>query len=239
MSKRQFKRHDRSDIFVHWFNAACWILLLLTGIGLISNVGLDPLGSWYPELLRSMVGGGANLLLVHEVLGFVWVAGLLLYVAVNPKGAAFFLKEVFSVKPVRDMTWMLRKMVLMTAGPKMLKKLGQPTELPDQGYYNMGQKAFAQASVLGGALIVATGVVMFLSDKVFAASATWIVSWAITLHFVGVGLVFAGLLVHVYMAAISPEERPGFLSMFTGYVPEDYAEHHHKLWHDKLTSEEK
>jgi len=49
-----------------------------------------------------------------------------------------------------------------------------------------------------------------------------------------VGLVFAGLLVHIYMAAISPEEKPGFRSMFTGVVPEDYARHHHALWVETL-----
>ncbi len=34
MSQRQYKRHDRSDIFIHWFNAVCWFLLLVTGLGL-------------------------------------------------------------------------------------------------------------------------------------------------------------------------------------------------------------
>ncbi len=238
MSKNMLRRHDRPDIVIHWFNAVCWILLLLTGIGLISNDRLNPLGAWYPDALRSLVGGGGNLLLIHEVIGFAWVAGLLLYVLVNPRGALFFLKEIFTVKPIRDMTWMLRKMVLMTLGPKVLRPLGQPADLPDQGYYNMGQKAFAQASVLGGLLIVATGVIMFLADKAFTAEGTWIVSWAVTLHFVGAGLVFAGLLVHVYMAAISPEERPGFKSMFTGFVPKDYAKHHHKLWYDKVKASE-
>jgi formate dehydrogenase subunit gamma len=61
-----------------------------------------------------------------------------------------------------------------------------------------------------------------------------VVGWAVTLHYLAVGLVFAGLLVHIYMAAISPEEKPGFRSMFTGSVPEDYARHHHGLWVEAL-----
>jgi len=233
---RQFKRHDRSDIFIHWFNAACWLLLLITGIGLISNPAIDPLGSGYPEAMRSLVGGGANLLAIHEVIGFVWILGFIWYLAVNARGAGFFLKEVFMVSPARDMAWMLKKMVLMTLGPKPLKMIGVNPELPKQGFYNMGQKAFAQASVAGGVVIAFTGVIMFLSDKTFGAEATGIVSWAVTLHFIAVGVVFAGLLVHIYMAAISPEERPGFRSMFTGHVPENYARHHHGLWYEKVRS---
>jgi formate dehydrogenase subunit gamma len=110
-------------------------------------------------------------------------------------------------------------------------------ELPDQGYYNMGQKAFAQASVVGGVVIAATGLVMLLSDRTLGADSTGLVGWAVTLHFIAVGLVFAGLLVHIYMAAISPEERPGFRSMFTGVVPDDYARHHHRLWWNKITTD--
>jgi formate dehydrogenase subunit gamma len=228
------KRHDKSDIFIHWFNAACWLLLLLTGVALIQNPEINPLGSGYPRAVRFLVGGGGNLLAVHEGIGILWIVGLAFYMVVNLKGATFFLREVFSVSPARDMGWMLKKMVLMTLGPKPLTMLGISPDLPDQGYYNMGQKAFAQASVLGGIVIAATGLVMYFSGRTFGAEAVGWVSWAVTLHFVAVGLVFAGLLVHVYMAAISPDEKPGFRSMFTGSVPDDYAKHHHRLWWNKL-----
>ncbi|MFH1912896.1 MAG: cytochrome b/b6 domain-containing protein [Pseudomonadota bacterium] len=233
---RMLKRHDRSDIFIHWFNAACWLLLLLSGVGLIQNPAIDPLGSGYPEAMRALVGGGANLLIIHEVIGVVWILGFVFYLVVNFKGARFFLGEVFSVSPARDMAWLVRKMVLMTLGPRALKAMGMDPELPDQGYYNMGQKAFAQASVVGGVVIAVTGVIMLLSDRALGAGASGLVGWSVTLHFIAVGLVFAGLLVHIYMAAISPEERPGFKSMFTGVVPDGYARHHHRLWWNKITT---
>jgi formate dehydrogenase subunit gamma len=234
---RTHKRHDRSDIFIHWFNAACWLLLLLTGVGLIQNPAIDPLGSGYPEAMRSLAGGGAALLTIHEGIGVLWILGFVFYLIVNFKGARFFLAEVFSVSPARDMAWMLKKMVLMTLGPKALKAVGMDPSLPDQGYYNMGQKAFAQASVAGGVVIAVTGVIMLLSDRTFGADSTGLIGWAVTLHFIAVGLVFAGLLVHIYMAAISPEERPGFRSMFTGVVPDGYAKHHHRLWWEKIRTD--
>jgi len=237
MPNKMHKRHDKSDIFIHWFNAACWFLLLLTGIGLIQHPAIDPFGSGYPEAMRAMVGGGGNLLAIHEGIGLAWIAGFIIYILINFKGAVFFLSEVFPVSIGRDMTWMMKKMILMTLGPKPLKMMGMDPELPDQGYYNMGQKAFAQASVVGGIVIVVTGLIMYLSDRSFGAEATGMVSWSITLHFLAVGLVFAGLLVHIYMAAISPEERPGFKSMFTGVVPDNYAKHHHRLWWEKIKTD--
>lgn len=226
---RNLKRHDTSDILIHWFNAASWLVLLITGLGLIKNERLNPLGAWLPDALRALFGGGsaggAVLLVIHEVAGVLWVLGILAYVMVNARGAKFFLKEIFSVRP-GDFLWLIRKMGRMT--------IGVGGELPPQGYYNMGQKAFAQASVAGGAAIVLTGAVLLLSDKLLPATATVFVGWAVTLHYLAVGLVFAGLLVHIYMAAISPEEKPGFRSMFTGVVPEDYARHHHGLWVESL-----
>lgn len=229
MASRQIKRHDVSDIRIHWFNAACWLVLLVTGLGLIKNEQLNPLGAWFPDMLRAPFGGGstggAALLVIHEVVGVLWVLGIAWYLAVNARGAGFFLREIFRVRP-GDMVWMVRKMGRMTVG------IGG--ELPPQGYYNMGQKAFAQASVAGGAVIVASGLVLLLSDKIFPASLAWLVGWAVVVHYLAVGLVFAGLLVHIYMAAISPEEKPGFRSMFTGSVPEDYARHHHGLWLEEL-----
>lgn len=219
------RRHDRSDILIHWFNAGSWLLLLLSGLGLIKNERLNPLGAWLPDALRTVLGGGSSggavLLVLHEAVGVLWLLGLVAYLLVNPRGVRFFLREVFSVRP-GDLAWLIRKMGRMTVG------IGG--ELPPQGYYNMGQKAFAQASVLGGLAIAASGLVLLLSGKLLPASAVWFIGWSVTLHYLAVGLVFAGLLVHIYMAAVSPEERPGLRSMFTGLVPEDYARHHHGLW---------
>ena len=76
MSQRQYKRHDRSDIFIHWFNAVCWFLLLVTGLGLFGNPEIDPLGSGYPAFMRSLVGGGGNLLIIHVTLGLLFEGNL-------------------------------------------------------------------------------------------------------------------------------------------------------------------
>ena len=64
------------------------------------------------------------------------------------------------------------------------------------------------------------------------------VQWSILIHFITVGLVFAGLLIHIYMAAIAKGELPALISMFTGKVPADYAKHHHRFWFEEVTPQE-
>lgn len=231
--KKILMRHNKWDIFIHWFNVICWFLLLPTGIGLIKHELINPLGDWWPSMMRDLFGGAGNLLLFHEVVGVIWILGFVVYLVFNFKGALFFLSEIFSVDFKRDLSWLAKKPFVMVFGPKFLERLGLSPELPPQGFYNMGQKAFAQPAVLGGGVIACTGIIMLLSNLVLDNSRTVFVSWSIMLHYLAAGLILAGLFVHIYMAALVPEERPAFFSMFRGYVPTEHAKHHNRLWYER------
>jgi len=50
--------------------------------------------------------------------------------------------------------------------------------------------------------------------------------------------VVAGLMVHVYMGAVFPEEKPAFFSMITGTVNELFAYSHHFKWWRTVKQEE-
>ena len=54
--------------------------------------------------------------------------------------------------------------------------------------------------------------------------------WAVVLHFAAVGVVVAGLIIHVYMGTVFPEEKPAFFSMITGNVNELHVYRHHFKW---------
>jgi formate dehydrogenase subunit gamma len=234
MNKIMMKRHTKPAIFIHWFNAACWILLLVTGLGLIKNPALTPIGMWWPTTLQNVLGGGV-LLYLHIAIGVLWTLGYLVFLLMNP-GQHFvhYIKEILTISWARDLGWLFKKMVLLTLGEKVLKKIGMDSKLPDQGFYNFGQKLFAIPATFGGVVIVVTGVIMAMSR--FTAVHTGLVQWSILIHFVTVGLVFAGLLIHIYMAALLKEERPAFFSMFSGMIPESFARHHNKLWYLKQTT---
>ncbi len=237
MEQKMIKRHDKINMFIHWFNALCWIFLLITGLGLIKNENLQILGGWWANWLRSVFGSGERLLLFHEAVGVLWAGVFLIYSILGARKYVIpFMKEMMSVSIPRDILWLIKKMIQMTMGYKVLEKLGFEPVIPDQGFYNVGQKLFAVPSVLGGIVITITGLILSLSD-VWITN-TVMVQWAIFIHFATVMLVFAGLFIHVYMASIAAGERPALISMFTGYVPEEYAEHHHKLWYDEIKNAE-
>jgi formate dehydrogenase subunit gamma len=236
MADKPIHRHTRLSIFMHWFNALCWIFLLFTGLGLIRNDALQLFPAW-PVWLRSVFGSGESLLLAHEICGVTWAGGFLIYgILLLRQEVIPFIREILTVELPRDILWLITKGIQMTLGYRALEKIaerfGFDPRIPDQGFYNVGQKLFAIPAILGGVVIAVTGVIMMLSQ--YGAAALHVVQWSIVIHFITVGLVFAGLLIHVFMAAIASGEQPALISMFTGTVPEDYAHHHHKLWLDNL-----
>jgi len=232
MSDKMIHRHDKGSIFIHWFNAFCWIFLTLTGLGLISNERINPVGGWWPNLMRTIFGSGETLLTFHIYVGLTWAAVILIYILVRFRDSLGFLKEVFTLSPARDTVWMIKRNVQLTLGNKALKKMGMTTDIPPQGFYNAGQKVFAQLTVFAGLILVVTGIIMYLSTIILNNPTP--AAWSRTIHYLMAGIGFAGMLVHIYMAAISRDERPAFKSMFSGMVPEDYAKHHHELWYKEV-----
>ena len=233
MAQTLIKRHTKISIFMHWFNTVCWLFLLGTGVGLIDNPALQPLGMWWPRAMNAVFNGGANLLRAHEICGLVWAGVFLVYgLGFFRTGTLPFIKEIFTFSPKTDVIWLVKKGIQMTLGYKGLQRLGFEPSIPDQGFYNVGQKLFAIPALLGGFIITVTGVIMMLSKQ--NLTDVVVVQWSILIHFVTVGLVFTGLLVHIYMAAIAKGELPALISMFTGFVSREYAEHHHKDWYDEV-----
>ena len=82
-------------------------------------------------------------------------------------------------------------------------------------------------------VVMVTGVVM-----AFRLFSPWVVGWAVVLHFAAVGVVVAGLVVHVYMGAVFPEEKPAFFSMITGDVNELFAYNHHFKWWREMKTQQ-
>lgn len=224
-------------MFMHWFNAACWLFLLATGLGLIRNDAMALTGGIWSRWMHGLFGSGEALLAAHEIVGLIWAGVFFIYGVLGFRKTVFpFVKEVLTISPERDLTWLLKKGTRMTLGAGVLRKRGIDPALPDQGFYNVGQKLFAIPSLFGGILIGITGIILVLSNVWITH--TGVVQWAIFIHFICVLLVFAGLLIHIYMASIAPGERPAFKSMFTGRVPDDYARHHHRLWYDDVKRNE-
>lgn len=221
MLQSQIKKHHVAVILVHWFNAVTWILEVSTGLALISSPWFRVAPQWYIDMFIGLAGDRANLIQFHIALGVTWIFVLLPYGIFGFRN--YVSGEMLKVTDRDDIRWLI---------VRTLQILGRTKEpLPPQGIYNAGQKAFSMVVWTMVPVVMITGVIM--AFQLFSPS---IVGWAVVIHFVSVGLVLAGLIVHVYMGAIFPEERPAFFSMITGTVNELYAYNHHFKWWREVKS---
>jgi uncharacterized protein len=218
MSQKLIKKHHVAIILLHWFNACTWLLELLTGAALIRGELFRFVPAWYITMLTEAFGTRANLLRFHIAAGCAWILVFLVY---GVFGWRNYLHHEVLEREVAldrdDVDW-LRIRIL-----KILGKSSRP--LPPQGVYNAGQKGFALMVYAMVPVIMLTGLAM-----AFHWGSMTLVGWAVVLHFAAVALVVSGLMVHVYMGAVFPEEKPAFFSMITGMVNELYAYHHHFKW---------
>jgi len=211
----RIKKHNLANMLLHWFNVAGWAFLLPTGLAILVSTHFRVTTLHWNDALRSLFGGLSNLLYFHEVAGLIWLFVLTFNVVVGFR--KYFI-------PFSTERMMLDRDDIEWFKLKPLQMLGFEVTLPLQGAYNAGQKAYSFVVFAGIFVIGVTGLIMTFPQYV---PARWIVQWALPLHFLAVGTVVAGLVIHVYMGAIFPEEKPAFFSMFTGYVDGLYAYSHH------------
>lgn len=229
------RRHSATAIAIHWFNAACWIFLLLSGFALLANPATQPIGDWWPRLWAGIFGE-SGLLRAHIVVGTAWAAVYVLYLALRMRREAWpFLREITRLSPKADLIWCLKKGLWLITGSKTMRRLGVDPQLPPQGFYNAGQKMVAILAVLASlALALTGGLMVLLADRPGTEA---LLQWSLLVHFCSAGSMAVFLPVHVYMAAAAPGEGPALRSMFTGYVPESFVERHNPLWYAQLREE--
>jgi formate dehydrogenase subunit gamma len=227
MLQRHLKKHHLAIILLHWFNAIVWFLELVTGIALIASPIFRFAPIWYLSMVESVFGTRGHLLQFHVALGLTWIAVYLVYGVFGFR--TYLSREVLQsviALDQDDYRWLIVR-------TKRIVGLTREA-LPPQGVYNAGQKVFALLVYAMVPVVMITGVIM-----TFRLMGPALVGWAMVLHFCAVGAVVSGLMVHVYMGAVFPEEKPAFFSMITGTVNELYAYNHHFKWWASMKARER
>lgn len=218
MEQSHVKKHQVAIVLLHWFNAVVWAVELATGSALIVASSYRFMPLWYLQMMEDLAGSRANLLRMHIAIGVIWTIVFLVY-------AIFGWRHYLHTEVLRkevgidadDIKWLRVRLL------RLLNRTNE--ELPPQGAYNAGQKLYAMMVYTMVPLIMISGWIM-----AFHLLGTFAVQWAMLLHFLAAGMVVSGLMVHVYMGAVFPEEKPAFYSMITGTVDELYAYRHHFKW---------
>ena len=196
-------RYSMKERVIHWIAALAYLYVLLTGLAFYS-----PHLYW----IATVLGGGPTARFWHP-----WIALLFLSSIVWMWRAWDADMRITST----DRIW----------GAAIDHYIRNEDELlPPIDRFNLGQKYFFWGMLIAGALLLISGVVMWLPELVPVNLVRGI---AILLH-VGTALVTVGLfIIHVYMGTAAV--RGGFTAMVRGEVTPQWAKTHHRLWYYRMT----
>jgi len=104
--------------------------------------------------------------------------------------------------------------------------------MPPQGRFNAGQKKFWKVMFLCTFILLITGLVMWMPERI-PAQLHWIGGLMIFIHSATALITIAAFIIHVYMSvwvtAVSVQ------TMMDGNVSHNWARTHHRLWYEKIT----
>lgn len=195
----------------HWMTAVSFVLLALTGVVIL--YGRDLIRPWLgPQTFADLASGSAWL---HMMLILPFTIGL--FVMLFAWVAQNLPKRV-------DWEWLKRG-----GGMGSEESLNPPAPK-----FNAGQKIVFWAVILGGSVLVASGLNLMFPFLLLGYSGMEISQ---TVHVI-TGLLMIGLIIgHIYIGTIGMEGA--FDAMWSGRVDRNWAKEHHSLWFDDLLAKGK
>jgi formate dehydrogenase subunit gamma len=199
MADKWIEVTDKAERVNHWMLAISCNLLFITGMGMM-----------YKELnFLSFLGLGlVSLKTLHNYLGIVFIIALV-------RSTAMWWLEAGHFDMPEDWEW------IKCAGGY----LWHVDKVPETGKYNPGQKLFFLTVVAYGALMGATGLIMWIQPSLLSME---LLRWMYPAHALGFVVLFAFFFVHLYLGTIG---NPGTLSaMINGTCTKAWARKQHPGW---------
>jgi len=207
---RTILRFDGIERFGHWLTASTFVVLALSGLNLVIG----------RQLLQPLIGeAGFGALtawgkLAHNFLAWPFMAGV----------ALIFVMWVWHNIPAKvDLQWLAQGGGLFSDDAH-----------PPARKFNAGQKVIFWATVLGGAALSFTGI-MLLFPAYAGGPADW--QFYQFMHGVIAAVLAAIIIAHIYIGSVGMEGA--FDAMGSGEVDENWARQHHSLWVDEVIAEER
>jgi formate dehydrogenase subunit gamma len=203
--KGELLRHPVYTRVLHWMVALFFFLALFSGFGIY----LPWLFRWFTPIF----GGGQLVRTMHPWFGVGFVV-------------FFALQTLNWIQPMiwtsADSNWM-RNMRKIVGGKEKMEPL-------DTGFFNAGQKTQFWEIVIGSAVYLVTGIMLWAGAPTFGRI---LVAISYVLHDISALIMLGGIFIHVYESTFG---QPGtFQAMTRGAVSEAWAWTFHPAWYKEIT----
>lgn len=214
MEVKRIYRFSLPVRIAHWVNALSFIMLFVSAL---------PMYTDFFNWLYPVFGGPAGARLVHRIFAVIFLMPTIFIIVTDPKSFVQWTGNILS--------WKQYDFKFFTEFPKEF--FGRESHVPKQDFFNAGQKLNSLLTISGAALMVVSGFLMWFSG-LFPKEA---VQWAYPMHDVGVGVLVAVVLGHIYLSVGHPASRPSIKGMTEGWVDAEYAKAHHGRWYEQVMKE--
>lgn len=205
-SHLRIRRFSNWQRLVHWTVASTFVILGLTGcVLLFGRFVIIPVTGNEPFSYLAIASKR-----IHDFVGPVFGVALVIQFVLFVRGNGPRIKE--------DLLWILKGGGLLGAHASSHR-------------YNAGEKAWFWLAMLGGVVVVASG--LLLDFPIFGQDRADM-TFAHVIHSVSAVLILAASFGHIYMGTIAMEGA--FESMATGYCDANWAREHHDLWYEEVAS---
>lgn len=217
LSGHQVERFNGVERFAHWLMATAFVVLAITGLNI----------TYGRQLLLPVMGAEGFTVFsqwakyLHNYMSFAFVIGLVM---------VFVQWVIFNIPSIRDIRWLAQ-------GGGIFGKAHPPA-----AKFNLGQKMVFWITIVGGALMAATGYAMmfpfYQAPGTLAAYTGTMegLQFVTFLHGLIAVLMIAMIVAHVYIGTIGMQGA--FWSMGSGRVDANWAKQHHSVWAAKVLPKE-
>ena len=197
---KKLRRFVAPELVLHWVNAVPFLILMLTGGGMLLSrfIHIEP--KWFSILFTT-----------HKICAVAWLIGVPASVLMRAKlHWQQHLRSMLSWGP-GDLVWMVQSIRSL---------YDKNAVVPDAGRFNTGQKINACLVIMYFVGFSSTGLVMLWKASILAP---WYLHTM--LFFASMGSVGG----HLFLALVNPSTRIALAGIFHGWAPIEYIEHHHPL----------
>lgn len=210
MKNKEVYRFTAGGRYLHWSHAISFILLLFTGLGVLSII-FQP---W-----MNIFGGIAVTKLIHRIVAVFFTVSVILAFIIGEGG--------------RQLRRWIKDAVAFDADDFAHAKnfpiefFGGHKPFPPQGKFNGGEKINSLITVTGMLFMGITGYIMWFAW----AFPQWLVQWCYPIH-AGFALLLAALfMAHFYLGVLHPDSNQALKGIINGWVPSKFAYEHYEEWY--------
>jgi formate dehydrogenase subunit gamma len=213
-------RYDFQERLTHWCSGLSYVYLMLTGIAFWS-----PWMAWIAVVL----GGGLASRMLHPWVGLIFTCSVVyMYL--------LWRKDMLITDVDRQWT--------KTIGEYVRNE--EEEQLPEHAIrswqqwapierFNLGQKYLFWVMFWGGIALLLSGLVLWFTEYI-PWSLRYLRYTAALVHPIAFLVTMGGFIIHVYMGTAMV--RGGFNAIVRGFVSKSWAQHHHRLWFERISGQD-